>query len=139
MNTERFSEAMGELDSRFVEMSANYRPKQKRRGLVKWASMAACLCLILTLALSFPYINNPGVDPTEPTDTRSQTEQLKSRIAQWQAEGYKGIVVDTEDNSVYPLDAEIVPLLGERTEIVLSNGIDVITIVYTPQETPDAE
>lgn len=139
MNAEQFSEALGELDGGFVEMAVTYRPRAKKQGFVKWASMAACLCLILALALLLPGIYDPGVDPLEPTDALSQAEQIKSQITRWQAEGYRGVVVDPEDNSVYPLSAESMAFLGENAQIVLSNGIEVITIVYAPQEAPDTE
>lgn len=53
MNTKKFSEAMGEIDSKYVEKSANYRPKQKKHGWVKWVSMAACLCLAVVGGILF--------------------------------------------------------------------------------------
>lgn len=47
MNTKKFSEAMGEIDTKYIEKSSNYHPKQKRRGWVKWGVIAACFCFVM--------------------------------------------------------------------------------------------
>lgn len=49
MNTKEFSEAMGELDSRYVEEAVRYR----RAVRARWAAVgaiAACLCLVICIA-----------------------------------------------------------------------------------------
>ena len=52
MNTKKFSEAMGEIDSKYVERAINYQPKQKRYSWLKWGAMVACLCLLIVGALN---------------------------------------------------------------------------------------
>ncbi len=54
MNTKKFSEAMGEIDGKYVEKSASYHSKQKKHKWIKWASMAACLCLVLVAVFVIP-------------------------------------------------------------------------------------
>ena len=47
MNVKQFSDAMGELDSRYVEEAAYYRKRAGRSGWMKWGAVAACLCLMV--------------------------------------------------------------------------------------------
>ena len=49
MNTKKFSEAMGELDSKYVDEAIRYKREKaiKKPGWVKWGAMAACLCLMV--------------------------------------------------------------------------------------------
>lgn len=46
MNSKKFSEAMNELDDRYVVEAVNYKKKAGTFGWVKWGAMAACLCLV---------------------------------------------------------------------------------------------
>jgi len=54
MNIEKFSEAMGEIDSKYIEKSANYHFRQKKHGWIKWASMAACLAAAAAIGMLIP-------------------------------------------------------------------------------------
>lgn len=47
MNTKKFSEAMNEVDDKYYVEAANYQPMRRKNNWVKWAAMAACLCLIV--------------------------------------------------------------------------------------------
>lgn len=47
MNSKKFSEAMGELDSKYVDEAINYKKKSKKPGWAKWGAFAACLCLVI--------------------------------------------------------------------------------------------
>lgn len=47
MNTKKFSEAMGEIDTKYIEKAMNYQAKKKKNGWLKWGAMAACLCLVI--------------------------------------------------------------------------------------------
>ena len=62
MNTKKFSEAMGELDTGYVEKAMNYQVKKKKNGWLKWGAMAASLCLVIAGAavLSQQSILTPG-------------------------------------------------------------------------------
>ena len=58
----KFSEAMGEIDSKYVEKAINYQSKQKRHSWLKWGAVAACLCLVLVavfiISTLFPTITD---------------------------------------------------------------------------------
>lgn len=47
MNSKKFSEAMSELDNKYVDEAINYKKKAKKPGWIKWGAMAACLCLVI--------------------------------------------------------------------------------------------
>jgi hypothetical protein len=55
MNSKKFSEAMGEVNDKYYEEAANYQPKRKKNSWVKWGAMAACVCLIVAVAI--PLVN----------------------------------------------------------------------------------
>lgn len=46
MNSKKFSEAMSELDSKYIDEALNYKKKARKPGWIKWGAAAACLCLI---------------------------------------------------------------------------------------------
>ena len=47
MNTKKFSDAMGEIDDKYVDEAIRYQHTNKKHGWLKWGAMAACLCLII--------------------------------------------------------------------------------------------
>ncbi len=59
MNSKKFSEAMSELDSKYVDEALNYKKKTQKPVLVKWGAMAACLCLIAVAVIIVPSMLNP--------------------------------------------------------------------------------
>lgn len=51
MNAKKFSDAMSELDTKYVDEALNYKKKVKKPIWVKWGAMAACLCLVTITSL----------------------------------------------------------------------------------------
>ena len=49
MNAKKFSDAMSELDTKYVDEALNYKKKSKKPFWIKWGVIAACLCLIVPL------------------------------------------------------------------------------------------
>ena len=49
MNAKKFSDAMSELDTIYVDEALNYKKKAKKPIWVKWGDIAACLCLMIPL------------------------------------------------------------------------------------------
>ena len=43
MNTKKFSDAMSELDTKYIDEALNYKKKVKKPVWVKWGAVAACL------------------------------------------------------------------------------------------------
>lgn len=52
MNAKKFSDAMSELDTKYVDEALNYKKKAKKPGWIKWGAMAACLCLVVVCAIT---------------------------------------------------------------------------------------
>lgn len=49
MNAKKFSEAMGELDNKYVDEAINYKKKAKKSGWIKWGTMAACFVIAVAI------------------------------------------------------------------------------------------
>ena len=49
MNAKKFSDAMSELDNKYIDEALNYKKKGKKLFWIKWGVIAACLCLIVPL------------------------------------------------------------------------------------------
>ena len=66
MNAKKFSDAMSELDTKYIDETLNYKKKEKKNGWIKWGAMAACLCLMVVAAI--PIVNhfNNSVTDIEP-------------------------------------------------------------------------
>lgn len=52
MNPKKFSEAMGEVDSRYVDEAICYKKSGKKQVYIRWAASAACIAFILVVAAS---------------------------------------------------------------------------------------
>ena len=67
MNAKKFSDAMSELDTKYVDEALNYKKKagkkKKKQNWTKWGAMAACLCLVIIGAFALPrFIGNDTPD-----------------------------------------------------------------------------
>lgn len=69
MNAKKFSDAMSELDSKYIDEALNYKKKAtqkaKKPGWIKWGAMAACFAVIVVTAVSIlpNYLNQQGTTP----------------------------------------------------------------------------
>lgn len=66
MNSKKFTEAMNELDSKYIDEAIHYKKKSaKNRIWEKWGSLVACLCLALGAAAAFtvPKLMQPSDIP----------------------------------------------------------------------------
>lgn len=95
MNTQKFSEAMGEIDTKYIEKSANYQPKRKKHSWVKWASIAACFCLIALIGFGIWHNGMlPSVDPVE-----GNQQQTIQSISDYEQE-VEQIEIECSDSSM---------------------------------------
>lgn len=46
MNTKLFSDAMSEIEDRYIHEALQYKNKRKKSGWMKWSVAAACLCIV---------------------------------------------------------------------------------------------
>lgn len=75
MNSKKFSEAMNEVDNKYVDEAISYKAKKKNKW-IKWVVIAAaCLTLICVVAINyFPHtgddiITTPGANDADITTT----------------------------------------------------------------------
>ena len=65
MNAKKFSDAMSELDTKYVDEALNHKKKAKRPGWIKWGSMAACLCLVIYAGIRLIPTDSPPDESSE--------------------------------------------------------------------------
>ena len=71
MNAKKFSEAMSELDIKYIEETISYkkkgRKKAKKPSWVKWGAMAACFAVVVVTAVSVlpNYLNQQNITPSD--------------------------------------------------------------------------
>lgn len=58
MNTKKFSDAMNELDTKYIDEAINYKKKGQKTIWIKWGSMAACLLIIIGCVFMVQRSNN---------------------------------------------------------------------------------
>jgi len=51
MNSKKFTEAMSEIDNKYVDEAIRYKKKPKKTHWHKWGAVAACLCVVLVAGL----------------------------------------------------------------------------------------
>lgn len=51
MNGKKFSDAMSELDSKYIDEALNYKKEVKKSGWMKWVPFAACFAVILIVCI----------------------------------------------------------------------------------------
>lgn len=73
MNAKKFSDAMSELDDKYIDEAINYKKKVKKsrkktnkHSLIKWGAIAACLCLIAAGAFTLPHFIGYDTPSTPP-------------------------------------------------------------------------
>ena len=116
MNSKKFSEAMGELDSKYVDEAINYKKKSKKPIGIKWGAIAACLCLVVAgIAVSqipnvFPDYG-AGIDPggTHPDGV----DPIIASVAVYPATEKIEDVADATNESISEADAYEFDILGE--------------------------
>ena len=50
MNAKKFSDAMSELDTKYVDEALNYKKRMKKPVWVKWGAMTACIAAVLAVS-----------------------------------------------------------------------------------------
>ena len=70
MNAKKFSDAMSELDNKYIDEALNYKKKVKKKmkkhNWAKWGTMAACLCLVVVGAFVVPHFIGNNTSNTLP-------------------------------------------------------------------------
>ena len=112
MNTKKFSDAMSELDTKYVDEALSYKKKDKMPIWVKWGAIAACLCLMMPLTAfaidiiqynaAVDYLNSLGIAVEDLSDYSHK--EIKEAVK----------TIDAGESS--PLTEEIRSLIPEYKE-----------------------
>lgn len=84
MNSKKFTEAMSEIDNKYVDEAISYKKKDKKTSWLKWGAMAACLCLVIGLAI--PTIlnhNNEGAGTLIGDTEIYPTVMVNGQLYEW--------------------------------------------------------
>ena len=79
MNAKKFSDAMSELDTKYVDEALNYKKRVKKPIWVKWGAMVACLAVVFFIGISIltSYLNQQDItSPDNPTITPSDNSTI---------------------------------------------------------------
>ncbi len=144
MKTEKLLGAIGKIDDNLIYGAVNDTPKKKRPAWMKWGAIAACLCLMVCIFAIPRFITQS--DPTGTSTTGAsadvgqtqilhEAEELYVEIVEWKINGFKAVVVDTGNNSIFPLGGELSVEFDYDTKIILPDGT---TYEFNPDE-PDTE
>ncbi len=89
MNAKKFSDAMGELDSKYIEEALNYKKKVKKPLWIKWGAVAASLLLVFTT--SVPALAAADFEPAY---------HLLYKVSPAIAQKLKPVSMSCEDNGI---------------------------------------
>ena len=126
MNSKKFSEAMSELDSKYVDEAINYKKKSKKPIWIKWGAIAACLCLVVAgIAVSqipnvFPD-HGAGIDPggTHPDGA----DPIIASVAVYPATEKIEDVADATNESISEADAYELTFWANTYQLPCRTGI----------------
>ena len=62
MSIPKMSKALGHIDDDLVSGAVEYKRTKKKNGWLKWGAMAACLCLVVLVAMPFMQNSEPVTD-----------------------------------------------------------------------------
>lgn len=133
MKASKFSEAMSELDDKYINEVICYKKKErKEKNWIKYASIAACLCIMLTLTTFYYQSMQNQVNTMGQGYTLSQAEQMNVEIVEKRDEGFTAIVVDEGSNNIFKEGAKLTIIFEDESEIILGDGISFEYNFYEP-------
>jgi len=102
MKKEKISEAIGNIDEKYVAEAAEYvaRPSSFRKNLLRWGSVAACLCLAAVIAVNVIPVGDRDKDTVVPGFTEGAGDLPEGTEAVGDITMIPGSSVDEMDLSV---------------------------------------
>ncbi|HIZ56481.1 MAG TPA: hypothetical protein H9671_09880 [Firmicutes bacterium] len=114
MNTKKFSDAMSELDTKYIDEVIGYKKKKEQKPVwVKWGAVAACLCLMVVGGIMFAQnsgniVPNPNpVQIPNPMIPVTSVEEMEKYL------DFDVPVLDKEVESYYVLVENSYPTMGQ--------------------------
>lgn len=129
MNAKKFSDAMNELDAKYIEETLQYKKKSGRPVWVRWGALAACLCLIAVGGIMSAQ-NSRGIIPSpesvqtpNPIITAASAEEMERYldfhvpVLDKEVESYSVFIEDS-----YPTMGQVNYTDGSEFRIKYGNG-----------------
>ena len=135
MNSKNFSDAMNELDSRYVDEAIGYKATVRKHTCIKWGTVAACLCLAVgcIVMLDLKKSRSMNRETAKHVYTLPQAEKMSVKFVEMSGDHFKAVTVDVGNSEIFPINAELSIVFDYDTEIFLNDGT---RIVFNPDE-PD--
>lgn len=110
MNAKKFSEAMSELDTKYIDEALHYKKKAKKSGRMKWGALAACVCLAICATAISRLSGKPDNSPSGERSPMVYVNDTLYRIAGSQPDltdkksqlVYLGMISSKVSSSQYP-------------------------------------
>lgn len=119
MNTKKFSDAMSEIDSKYVDEALNYKKKVKKPVWIKWGAMAACLCLMLVGSVMFLQNGNSTIPNPEKVEIPNPIIEVTTVEEMEHYLDFDVPVLDKEIKSYSVLIEDDYPTMGQ---IIYADG-----------------
>jgi len=96
MNSKNFSDAMNELDSRYVDEAIGYKAKVRKHTWIKWGTVAACLCLAVgcIVMLDLKKSRSMNRETAKHVYTLPQAEKMSVKFVEMSGDHFKAVTVD---------------------------------------------
>lgn len=103
MNAKKFSNAMSELDSKYIDEAINYKKKVKKPIWVKWGAVAACLGLVAASAFTVShFVGNDRIPQIEMVSPAADAPTAMRKYMNFDGRRYAFL----ENGATYNLSAE---------------------------------
>lgn len=119
MNTKKFSDAMSEIDSKYVDEALNYKKKAKKPVWIKWGTMAACLCLVFVGGIMLLKHGNNAIPNPERVEIPNPIIEVTTVEEMEQYLDFDVPVLDKEIKSYSVFVEEAYPTMGQ---IIYADG-----------------
>lgn len=120
MKKEQLYEALGDINENYVNEAHLTAKKTARPIWLKWAAMAACLCLVLGLGIGgFNLIGNN--DSGMYGEVIEDREPIIVTIKNWRDEGFVCTVVDADIHTFITVGGDVYIEFNDNTKV---NGTD---------------
>lgn len=125
MNAKKFSEAMSELDSKYVDEALNYKKRAQETVWIKRGVMAACLCVVIA-AIGVPHILNSIQDGKNAAEGDSTTNVIATKAT------FEAKVLEAQNDTliVEPLEGTPEHELAKSIAINTEDLAELDTVEY---------
>ncbi len=125
ITSELFSEAMGELDTKYITETLSYQPKKKpKAAFVKYVALAAVLCLVIAAAVWANWDSGLSIDENDnPLGTVYEDDTVES-VEDSKAEAGDLVPMVYVNDMLYQCAGNQPDLAGKEDEFIFIGEIE---------------